>query len=223
VQVALALGDLDAAGHWAERLGERPDFVTFYPLLRLTPVRLLLAQGHPGEAAEHAQAAHALASRAGWQYGALEARVWQALAAPSLDQALIYLADALSQAEPEGYVRTFADKGPPLAALLREAAVRGIAPACVGRLLSTFVKPSGAPREDSWAGIPEQPLPEPLSGRELQALGLVAEGLSNQEIALAMFISLNTVKTHLKSAYSKLGVHQRREAVARARHLKLLP
>ena len=222
-QVALALGDLDAAVRWAQRLGDRPDFFTFYPLLALTAVRLLLAQGHKAEAAERAHAAHALASRAGWQYGAVEARLWQTLAAPGLDPALAYLTDALSLAEPEGYVRTFVDKGPPLAALLRESAVRGIAPAYVGSLLAAFAVPAAALPLKARPGTGEQPLPEPLSERELQALCLVAEGLSNQEIALAMLVSLNTVKTHLKSAYAKLGVHRRHEAVTRARELRLLP
>ncbi len=223
VQTALALGDLNMAQHWAQRLGDRPDFFAFYPLLRLTPVRLLLARGQRGQAAEQAQAAQALATRAGWHYGAIETLLLQALAAPALDQALVYLKDALSRAEPEGYVRTFVDKGPPMAALLREAAVRGMAPKYVGTLLAAFAAPAGALPEDARPGIAEQPLPEPLSERELEALSLVAEGLGNQEIATAMLISLNTVKTHLKSAYAKLGVHGRREAITRARELKLLP
>jgi len=223
VQAALALGDLDTAARWAQRLGDRPDFFPFYPLLRLTAVRLLLAQGRKAEAAERAQAAHTLASRAGWHYGAIEARVWQALAAPALDQALPYLKDALSQAEPEGYVRTFVDKGPAMAALLREAAVRGMAPQYVGTLLAAFGALAGASPEHVRPGIAEQPLPEPLSERELETLHLLAQGLSNQEIAAVMVISLNTVKTHLKNVFAKLGVHRRQEAVTRARELKLLP
>jgi LuxR family maltose regulon positive regulatory protein len=68
-----------------------------------------------------------------------------------------------------------------------------------------------------------QPLVEPLSERELDVLHHLAEHKTNQEIARALFISVNTVKTHLKNIYGKLGVHDRREAVVKARKLDLLP
>jgi LuxR family maltose regulon positive regulatory protein len=110
-----------------------------------------------------------------------------------------------------------------MAALLREAAVRGMAPKYVGTLLAAFAAPAGASPDLAPPGIVTQPLPEPLSERELETLHLLAQGLSNQEIAGAMVISLNTVKTHLKNVYAKLGVHRRQEAVIRATELKLLP
>jgi LuxR family maltose regulon positive regulatory protein len=64
---------------------------------------------------------------------------------------------------------------------------------------------------------------EPLSERELEVLQLIAEGLTNQEIASKLFLSLNTVKVHTRNIYSKLGAHHRAEAVARARALGILP
>jgi len=63
---------------------------------------------------------------------------------------------------------------------------------------------------------------EALTGRELEILRLIDVGLSNREIAEALYISLNTVKTHTKSLYSKLNVHSRTQAINRARDLKLL-
>ena len=63
---------------------------------------------------------------------------------------------------------------------------------------------------------------EPLSDRELDVLRLLAQGCTNQEIAQALYISINTVKTHLKTAYDKLGVHVRRQAAARVRELGLV-
>jgi LuxR family maltose regulon positive regulatory protein len=68
-----------------------------------------------------------------------------------------------------------------------------------------------------------QPLIEPLSERELEVLKHLAHHKTNQEIAQALVISINTVKTHLKNIYGKLGVHDRREAVAKAQELDLLP
>jgi LuxR family maltose regulon positive regulatory protein len=53
-------------------------------------------------------------------------------------------------------------------------------------------------------------------------LHLLADGLTNQEIAQALCVSVNTVKTHLSNIYGKLGVHSRREAVAQAKELGLV-
>jgi ATP/maltotriose-dependent transcriptional regulator MalT len=66
-------------------------------------------------------------------------------------------------------------------------------------------------------------LVEPLSERELDVLHLLAERQTNQEIAQALCVSVNTVKTHLKNIYGKLGVNNRRQAAATATELDLLP
>jgi LuxR family maltose regulon positive regulatory protein len=68
----------------------------------------------------------------------------------------------------------------------------------------------------------DQPLIEPLTPRELEILGLIAEGLSNREIAEGLFLALSTVKGHNRNLYAKLQVSRRTEAVARARELGLL-
>ncbi len=67
-----------------------------------------------------------------------------------------------------------------------------------------------------------QPLAEPLSGRELQVLDLIAQGLTNREIADRLYITVGTVKRHINNIYGKLQVHHRAEAVARARDFGLL-
>jgi ATP/maltotriose-dependent transcriptional regulator MalT len=64
---------------------------------------------------------------------------------------------------------------------------------------------------------------EPLSARELEVLGLIAEGHSNREIAAKLFLSLNTVKVHCSHIYGKLGVKSRTQAVAKAETLGILP
>ena len=67
-----------------------------------------------------------------------------------------------------------------------------------------------------------QPLAEPLSARELEVLDLIAQGLTNPEIADRLFIAKGTVKRHINNIYGKLQVHHRAEAIARARDLGLL-
>ena len=63
---------------------------------------------------------------------------------------------------------------------------------------------------------------EPLSERELDVLQLIAEGLTNREIASRLFLAVNTVKAHARNIYGKLGTHSRTQAVARARALGVL-
>ncbi len=65
-------------------------------------------------------------------------------------------------------------------------------------------------------------LPEPISDRELEILTLIANGRSNQQAAERLVVATSTVKKHLENIYGKLGVHNRTEAVARARELSLL-
>lgn len=67
-----------------------------------------------------------------------------------------------------------------------------------------------------------QPLPEPLSDREVEVLQLIAAGHKNQEIADELVVSLNTVRYHTKNLYGKLGVNKRTQAVAKAQELGLI-
>jgi LuxR family maltose regulon positive regulatory protein len=222
-QIALAQDDVATAVHWAEQVTEDADAFPLYPFLRLTPARLLLAQNQKAAAAEQLEALYDKAVRAGWQFGVVEVRALQALAAPTLTAALTFLAEALTLAQPEGYVRTFVDKGEPMATLLREAASQGIAPEYASKLLAACGVSEYGGMEVPPPSLHTQPLIEPLSERELEVLQLLADGLTNQEIAQALCVSVNTVKTHLKNIYGKLGVHSRREAAAKARELNLLP
>jgi len=133
------------------------------------------------------------------------------------------LEKALTIGEPEGYVRIFADEGPPMARLLYEALSREIAPDYVRRLLAAF--PVTEPEQTDVSKIltSNSELIEPLSDRELEVLRLFAEGLTNREIASRLFLALNTVKAHAGNIYGKLNVHSRTQAIARAQALGLLP
>jgi LuxR family maltose regulon positive regulatory protein len=131
-------------------------------------------------------------------------------------RAMTFLERSLRLAEPEGYVRLFADLGLPMTRLLQEARSREVRPNYVSRLLAACGVALTPP------GNGKAVLPEPLSQREQDVLGLIAAGLTNREIAESLFISPETVKKHTSSIFGKLGVGSRTQAVARARSLGFL-
>ncbi|HEY6540454.1 MAG TPA: LuxR C-terminal-related transcriptional regulator, partial [Ktedonobacteraceae bacterium] len=128
------------------------------------------------------------------------------------------------QAEPEGYLRLFADEGEVMAHLLaRMASFTTASPAYLERIQAAI-----APLRQAQpaATTPPASLPspcEPLSERERDVLHLVAEGLSDQQIAQRLVLSLHTVKLHVKHLLTKLGAANRTQAVARACAWHLLP
>ncbi len=140
--------------------------------------------------------------------------------------ALEALKQALALAEAEGYMRLFADEGLPMATLLQQVQVQGFMPQYVGKLLVAFEAQEqikeNMKRPVSTAP-PPLPLLDPLSEREQEILQLIAEGQSNEEVGRTLYISMGTVKTHLKHIYGKLDVHTRTQAIACARELRLLP
>ena len=158
------------------------------------------------------------AADAGHRTGSvIEILVLQALALGlrgDVPAALVPLARALTLAEPEGYVRVFVDEGAPMTALLEAAAGHHLAPAYVARLLAASGRPVGT-------GPKAQGLVDPLSVRELDVLRLLGGDLGGPEIADELVVSLNTVRTHTKNIYAKLGVTNRRAAVRRGEELGL--
>jgi LuxR family maltose regulon positive regulatory protein len=157
----------------------------------------------------------------------IEILILQALAHQAkgdIPAALIPLQQALTLAEPEGYIRMFLDEGPLLAGLLREAATHGIMPNYTGKLLAAFdADQQGMDVETPRSASPaSSSLIEPLSLRELEVLRLFKTELSGPEIARELVIGLSTVRTHTKSIFSKLNVNSRRAAVKRAAALGLI-
>jgi len=134
-------------------------------------------------------------------------------------------ARALELAEPEGFIGIFVEQGPPvaeaLANLVEQNQLGTVQSTYVERILAAFsrLQPPGAARG-------EQPAPsaliEPLTGRELDVLRSMAEGLKYKEIAARLFISLNTVRFHVKAIYGKLNVNNRTQAIEVARQLRIL-
>jgi LuxR family maltose regulon positive regulatory protein len=128
-------------------------------------------------------------------------------------------------AEPEGYVRVFVGAGEPMIALLKELAWRRSDSAYLRHLLDAAAGPHrDAPALDRSAAsrAADGGLIEPLSERELDVMRLLASELDGPSIARQLVVSLNTVRTHTKSIYTKLGVNNRRAAVRRAHQLRLL-
>jgi LuxR family transcriptional regulator, maltose regulon positive regulatory protein len=166
----------------------------------------------------------------------IEIRALQALALDaSGDQAgaLAALAEALTLAAPEGYLRVFVNEGPPMAALVREvvgrrqerpAAADAVPRDYLARLVEAFEQaglPVRLPVRSG--GVVVAGLVEPLTERELEVLGLLAAGAPNRAIAKQLVVTLDTVKRHVSNLFSKLEVANRTQAVARARELGLLP
>ena len=107
--------------------------------------------------------------------------------------------------------------------LLQQALSSGVAPDYVRRLLAAFPAEVSFQTAVSKLPIDQSGLIEPLSERELEILQKIAEGLTNPEIANRLYLSLNTVKVHTRNIYSKLDVHNRTQAVAKARDMGILP
>ena len=193
--------------------------------------RVMVASGQAAEALPLLERLVEAAESMGRQGDAIRYLALQAVALREVGDtasSLASLSQALTLAEPEGYVRIFVDEGEPMAEMLREAASHGIAPDYVGTLLAAFGEPTkdqgrktNADRSSSVAH-PSSSLVEPLSERELEVLRLMATGLKHREIAAELVISLNTVRHHARNIYGKLDVHSRAQAVAKAKELNLL-
>ena len=219
-------GELALAGQWAEerQLSAADDAVYLREYEHLTLVRLLLARHRVEPRARELSNALSLTDRllAAAEGGGRRAIVIEALMLQALghdtgrDQsaALDALRRAVTLAEPEGYVRLLIDEGPPIVTLLKALRKHPAAPGYVNRLIAQVRGPGPSNR---------QQLVEPLTGRELDVLRLLGGDLDGPDIARELSVSLNTLRSHTKNIYAKLGVTSRRAAVRQARDLNLIP
>jgi len=218
--LALAGGDVQAAQNWATARGlvsDREALLANPPheIEQLTYARLLMTLGKASEALSILQALTGLQEQTGRERALIENLALQTVCLRSLgrmDEALRTLARALLLAEPEGFVRVFIQEGPAMAALLRTAGAQGHSAEYVRYLLEAFGE----------TPAPQEAVLDPLSERELEVLHLIAQGLTNAEIAVRLVIAHSTVKTHINRIYGKLGASTRTQAVARARQLQIL-
>jgi LuxR family maltose regulon positive regulatory protein len=231
VRLWLAQDNISAAGQWLEQgdlpLDESANYIQ-WPGEYTTVVRVYLALEKFAEALALLDQLQAAESRQGRQGRLIEIVMLRALALyaqgePAL--ALPPLKEALHLAEAGGYIRLFVDEGPAMAALLAHVAKDQPASrsSYLNKLLAAFAgeRPAQAPAKPR-PGPPAANLIEPLSEREMEVLQLIAEGLSNQEIADRLVIAEGTVKKHIHNIFGKLDVRRRTQVVLRARELELL-
>jgi LuxR family maltose regulon positive regulatory protein len=182
-----------------------------------------LAAGDPSAAMTVLTAWREQVEARGWADERLKVLVLQALALQAQgeqDQAVQVLGEALALAEPEGCIRTFVDEGRPMAHLLSQVAAQGLMPDYLGKVCAVF---EAEQQHEATSSVPPTPpLTPPLSRREVEVLQLIAQGLSNEEIAGRLVLAVSTVKGHNLKIFGKLQVQRRTEAVARARALGLV-
>ena len=181
---------------------------------RMAQARLLLAEHSPSMAWKVLTALEESAQQQQSNGSLIAIYVLQALCKRTLGQhagARQCVENAVSLAASAGYRRVFLDEGANIVAMLEQA--RHVAPAFVSSLLA----PDSSGREP-----PAGPLLEPLSKVELEILSLLNRGLTNQEIANRLAMTVGTTKWRMNQIFGKLQVRNRIEALARARQLKLL-
>lgn len=248
VELAIRQGKLAEARRLSRGLhfDIRPPRWYFY-VPQLTQYKLLLAEGTPESLADariRLAVLDASMRTLNRNHVRIDVLALQALVCNALGEeatALETLGGALELAEPGGFVRNFVDLGPPMASLLARlqcqhtASHSAIAP-YLAQILAAFPAPeqdsprpegrasaeTGPSRRASGASPPPTSPAEPLTKREAEILTLLATVLSPHEMAGEMFVSMVTIRTHIRNIYSKLDVHSRFEAVQRARELGLL-
>jgi LuxR family maltose regulon positive regulatory protein len=231
-RLLIRLGRLDEARAWAATHQLRPDdelsYVREYE--HITLGMLLLAEGRAGQPQRLEQVRTFLsrlhaATDAGGRLGTLvEVAVLEAcaaLVAGDQQEAGDHLRIALRLSGRERFTRPFTEHAGDLPRLVELLSQDEQQSAWVGTLLAAC-PPEGSPTARAGGRPARQDLVDPLSQRELEVLRLLATDLSGPELARHLVVSLNTVRTHTRNVYGKLGVNGRRAAVSRARELNLL-
>ena len=174
--------------------------------------RLLTAHGCPADALELLDAELAGLDAESCRRQALKLRVVRTTvlkAAGRTTEALRVIAECVEEARRASFVRLLVDEGPALAALLRELLARRTADAGSRAFIGTLLEQLDDEHRTATPAPVESH--ETLSGRELEVLGHMAGGLSNQAIADELIVSLPTVKSHVRSILVKLAARNRTE------------
>lgn len=213
-RVLAANGRVDEALDWARAQGLTADDELSYlrEYEHVTLARVLLASGTTQPAITLLDRLLTAAEDGGRTGTVLEILVLQALARRGTEP----LERALGLAEKDGWIRVFAGEGAPMRALLGRVADSPFHQRILAAMQTDVPQKTPPSKPD------QSPLIDPLSERELEVLRLLASELDGPDIARHLVVSLNTVRTHTKHIYTKLGVNSRRSAVAKAHQLGLL-
>jgi LuxR family maltose regulon positive regulatory protein len=214
--LALTEDDIPSAEHWARQMTEGVDPSVLGLSVGMIQSRLLLAQGNRAEAGAILAGMYDSVAKMGLVANMIEVRAFQAVAAENPSDALGFLREAMTIAQPEKFIRTFVDLGEPMKFLLERMKADG------GELKDYVLTLLAAFGGESARGSRAQPLVEAMSERELEILRLMAKGLSNREIAERLVITVGTTKSHVHHILEKLGTESRMQAATKARELGLV-
>lgn len=199
------------------------------PLMR---ARVLIRKNEPSAALEVLETLHQTAEAKGLARRLLDVMAVQSVALYAQgerEKAVEMLGRALARAEPAGFVRLFVDEGEPMRLLIldfKSQVEKQASPdmhplfGYVNKLLAAFPASIEVSAESKITNQKSKMI-EPLSERELEVLKLLRSELNGPEIAERLIVSLNTLRTHTKNIFNKLGVNNRRSAVRRAEELDL--
>ena len=229
-RLSLLRGDLISAMSWLQTADLTTDAgIMFYWLEvpRVTQCRVLIAQGSSASLQEAVEKLRIYQQANESEHNSrqlIDILLLQCLAYQKMaraDESQDALERAITLAEPGGWIRPFVEPGPELVQMLTKLVNQQGATKYIHKILEAFET-----EEDSDVSIsvpPSSQLIEPLTNREFEILALLGERLSNKEIAAELYISVGTVQQHLNHIYSKLDVKGRRQAIAKATELDLLP
>jgi len=248
-RLALLRGDIGSASHWQETLRKTPGtpmMLFFLEIPVVTECRVLIAIGSEDSLKIAMERLEDIRKNAKVWHNTcqmMEVLVLQALASHRLGQSeasLETLEQAVALAMPGNSIRSFVEPGLPMVDLLQKLAQKNVAVNFIKKVMTALNRYEAGSSDSQLSGlsrhrpkgvgsaprppaVPPSPLADSLSNRELDVLELLTHRLRNKEIAEKLFISPETVRTHLRNIYPKLKVTSRRQATARAVDLGLFP
>jgi len=221
VRIWLAKNQLKTASKWEQQNTEERDETLYFShcVKNLAIARVMIAEGRLDEAVSVLNRLLTFAEKGGYVSCQIQILILQALTRENsgdTSRARDLLEKALNLAEQSGFFRIFIDEGPKLGKLLEKFVdVNHGGSQAYARKLLPFFRLHKIIETDN-------EMFEALSDREMEVLKLIAAGLSNKKIMEGLFISLSTVKTHIRNIFSKLNVHSRTEAIVKVKERELL-
>ena len=235
-RIELLRGNREAAIRWADSYNESPGVFDLFMWLAcpaITRVRAYISMGSPAsleKAQQGIDEIRTVSESCRLINQRIEVTVLESLILDkqgNSDQAMQVLENVIALAEPAGWLRPFIEAGPEMNDLLERYCRlnQDCEFAChLLELFQSFNKenPHNPETETTSPEVPGGVFAEELTNREIDILELLAQRMQNKEIANKLFISVHTVKDHLKHIYQKLGTVNRREAVTVAIERKII-